>query len=162
MSEPQRSEPGGGANGGARSRPFARAYLLLEAMVSGAIVAVGLLGVAVQLGAARDAEIRAERRGVATVLAKAAIDERRALPFNRLAEGDVVDNVQAGGGTYTRRVAIRQGEDRLTVDVADIDFDIHATNYGVRFKQIVVDISFGDRRPVVVRLESRVYEEPSP
>lgn len=140
-----------------------RAYLLLEAMVSGAIVAVGLLGIAVQLGAARDAEVRAERRGTATVLAKGALDAKRALPFDRLGDDhDEVDVVTGVGGVYTRRVAIRKGEDRLTVDVADIEGDLHATNYAAPFKQITVDVSFGDRRPVVVRLESRIYDEAGP
>lgn len=133
----------------------ARGYLLLEAMVSGAIVAVALLGVVVQLGAARDAEVRAERRGVATVLAKAVLDNRRNLPFARLEDGDVTDVVNNGAGSYTRRVSIRSGEDRLNI----VDAFGLATNYGVPFKQIVVDISFGDRRPVVLRLESRVYQD---
>ena len=143
--------------------PARRGYLLLEAMVSGAIVAVGLMGIAVQLGAARDAEVRAERRGVAVALAKAAIDEKRALPFDRLVNGAVSDVVKAGGGSYTRRVDIRGGEDRLTINIVDpFGGPDHATNYGVPFKQVVVDISFGDRSPVIVRLESRVYQENAP
>lgn len=145
------------------STAAARGYLLLEAMVSGAIVAVGLLGIAVQLGAARDAEVRAERRGVATVLAKAAIDEKRALPFDRLVNGAVSDVVKAGGGSYARRVDIRSGEDRLSINVVDpFGGADHLTDYGVPFKQIVVDVSFGDRRPVIVRLESRIYQEGGP
>lgn len=135
----------------------ARGYLLLEALISGVIVAVGLLGVAVQLGAARDAEVRAERRGIAAVVAKAGIDERRAQPFARLVESDVTDTVVVGGGSYTRRVSIRRGSDRMAVAVDGLP-----TVYFMPFSQIVVDVSFGDRRPVVVRLETRVYEEDAP
>jgi hypothetical protein len=119
-----------------------RAYVLLEALIGGALVAVVLGALYVQAGFAHTKIVAQARRTTATHLAQAALEREIALGFGR-ARPRAEETVQAGGGRYARTVTVG--------NESNLD--------GVRFKDIVVDVNYDiNGEPKNVRASSRVWQ----
>jgi hypothetical protein len=126
-----------------RVRPSRRrGYVLLEALIGGALVAVVLGALYVQAGFAHTKIVAQARRTTAIHLAQTALEREIALGFNR-ARPRPEETVQAGGARYAR-----------TVTIGD-----ESALGGVRFKDVIVEVKYdinGDAKDV--RASSRVWQ----
>jgi type II secretory pathway pseudopilin PulG len=94
-----------------------RGYLLIEAVLTGVIVASLLTAVLVQLGGARDEQIIAQRRAVAARLAAGRVQALQATGFDALPVGTTSARVQvARGGTYELVTNVTAGADAFEND----------------------------------------------
>lgn len=130
----------------------ARGYILLEAMVTGAIVAVMLMGVVNLLGAARDDEVRAARKAIASDLALGRLAQLQGKGYAALTAGTTTLVVTPeGGGRYDVKTTLTAGSESVSVPAPT------GTTVNVRYFQADVDVSFGTP-PRGVHVQGRVYE----
>lgn len=102
-----------------------RAYILLEALVGGALVAMVVGALYVQAGYSHAKIVQAARRTQAAHIAQVALAQQAQRGFFHLvASGPEV--VTAGGAHYTRRVTI----------------SAENTFGGVHFKDVIVDVDY--------------------
>lgn len=117
-------------------------YVLLEAMIGGALVAVVLGALYVQAGFAHVKIVEAARRTTATHVAQVGLERELAFGFVNAASRPA-ETVNSGGAQYTRTVFVAVPDDLG----------------GVRFRDVVVDVRYNvagtDR---LVRASSRVWE----
>jgi hypothetical protein len=129
------------ANTRARRLGTRRAYILLEALVGGALVAMVVGALYIQAGLSHGQIVGAARRTQAIHLAQVALERELAKGFFR-ATASGPETVVAGGSTYARTVSVSP----------------EGTFGGVRFKDVVVEVAYkvnGDDKNQ--RASSRVW-----
>lgn len=105
-----------------------RGYLLLEAMVSGAIAAAGLGGALVAIGSARAQVSHNARQATATALVSSVVEEFRARDIDTIATGT----------RHTARMPGLVGGYRLTTTVTEGTETIDST--ALAFLDVVAEI----------------------
>jgi hypothetical protein len=130
----------------------ARAYLLIEAAVTGVIVAVMIMGLVNLLGSARDDEIRAARKAVASDIALGHLGQLTARGYERLAAGTTTQTVQpANSGRYEVTTVLTGGSDNVAVAAPT------SATVNVRYFDARVEVKFGTPARTVA-VQGRIYE----
>jgi Tfp pilus assembly protein FimT len=133
-------------------RARARGYILLEAMVTGAIVAVMLMSVINLLGAARDDEVRAARRAIASDLALGRLAQLQGRGYAELSAGTTTTSVSPpGGGQYQVRTVLTAGSDSVAVAAPT------GTTVTVQYLEANIEVTFGTP-PRGANVQGRIYQ----
>ena len=127
-----------------------RGYILLEAVVGGALMSTVLIGLFGHVGDAQAESTRQARLITAEQLALREVEELRSLPYSGLASS-------------TRTVAMTSnGSFRVVRTVANEASEIVKTsnNVTVRYRTVTVEVSFPDRTGVRdITTQTRIYRE---
>ena len=142
-----------------------RAYLLLEVTVAGAMAAVGITGLLVQLSSAQTNATKNARRVVAQQIASQTLNQVRTRAYDSIATEN--RTISVGGGTYVVGVVVTPNFDSVKIDSlksinTDPDRDPGqpkiGTTLSMNYKDIAVAVTWrardGDRTETV---RSRAY-----
>jgi hypothetical protein len=121
----------------------ARAYVMLEALVGGALLATVLLGLVGQIGEARAESTRQSRRITAQQLLMRELEELRALPFSVVSTNVAIDGIGAGD----RVITVGNGRYRVQRVVSANQTETVQTSgsISVIYRTVTVTVSFPDR-----------------
>lgn len=127
-----------------------RGYILLEAVVGGALMSTVLIGLFGHVGDAQAESTRQARLITAEQLALREVEELRSLPYTALGSSTRTVSM-SGNGSYTvaRTVAAEASEIVKT-----------SNNVTVRYRTVTVVVSFPDRTgPRDITTQTRIYRE---
>lgn len=97
-----------------------RGYLLLEAIIAGAIAAAGLGGAIVAIGSVRTEVTRNARQATATALVSGALEAQRARGFDALVDASGrPQRVEGLQGLYQQEIEVVRGNERVGAAVLE-------------------------------------------
>ena len=137
-----------------------RGYILMEALIGGALVGTVLLGLFAHIGDARADSTRQARQMTAEQLALREVEELRALPFASVATNARVAGVSPTGDSRT----ITAGNGRYTIRRRVVDATEQVRTSGpltMTYKNVEVTVSFPDRGAATrsITTRTRIYRE---
>lgn len=127
-----------------------RGYILLEAVVGGALMSTVLIGLFGHIGDAQAESTRQARLITAEQLALREIEELRSLPYTVLANSTRTVSMPSNGSYRVARTVANEATEIVKT----------SNNVTVRYRTVNVVVSFPDRTGVRdITTQTRIYRE---